>query len=247
MMKTLRILLITFFWIALWQMISVIVGEEILFPSPISTCNALFELCLTPDFWKIIGITCFRILIGVMISSFLGILSGILAGLFQPFEELLSPLLVIIRTAPIASFIVLLVLWLKRSTVPMVIASLIVLPVFYSNAREGIRNTDRKLLEMADAYGMNPGKKMSCIYLPSMKPYLFSAAGSSFGMAWKAGVAAEVIVLPVLSIGRQLYYASNNLETEQVFAWTAAVIILSLLMDKITSLIFGGKSRQKHS
>jgi len=238
-------LLSVLFWVALWQILSMVIGEELLFPSPVATLRELFKLMKDASFYKNIGTTFWRILAGAVCAGILGALIGLFSGLFAPFSDLFAPFMTVIRSTPVASFIVLLVLWMKRSDVPMVIAGLMVLPVFYSNARKGIEETDPKLLQMADAFHLSMLRKLTHIYLPNTLPYMSSAAASSFGLAWKAGVAAEVIVLPVISIGRQLYYSSNNLETARMFAWTLAVILLSLLMDGLMALLFKTRSPKK--
>ncbi len=246
MKKPVRVLISILFWIALWQAAAMVIGEELLFPSPVSTMRELIALMKNAEFYKNIGTTFLRILAGALAAGILGLLLGILSGLFAPVSDLFSPLMTVIRSTPVASFIVLLVLWMSRSKVPIIIAGLMVLPVFYSNAKKGIEETDPKLLRMADAFRMPLIGKITHIYLPSTVPYLSSAAASSFGLAWKAGVAAEVIVLPVISIGRQLYYSSNNLETARMFAWTLAVILLSLAMDKVMAILFNGRKELKN-
>lgn len=233
--KPIKYLFVALFWIALWQIVAMAVGEELLFPSPMATLRAFLKLSKTSDFWLTVAISFKRILIGILISMATGILGGILTGILPFFRILFEPILSIIRSTPVASFIVLLVLWMNRDSVPTVISVLMVLPVVWSNVQEGILRTDRELLEMAKAFRLPFYKKIVGIYLPSVSPYLASAARSSLGMAWKAGIAAEVIVLPLRSIGRQLYYASNNLETARMFAWTATVILLSMLMDCLMS------------
>ncbi|MGM9681419.1 MAG: ABC transporter permease [Eubacteriales bacterium] len=233
--KPIKYLFVALFWIALWQTVAMAVGEELLFPSPMATLRAFWDLCKTSNFWLTVAISFKRILIGILISMAMGILGGILTGIVPFFRILFEPILSIIRSTPVASFIVLLVLWMSRDSVPTVISVLMVLPVVWSNVQEGILRTDRELLEMAKVFRLPFYKKIVGIYLPSVAPYLASAARSSLGMAWKAGIAAEVIVLPLCSIGRQLYYASNNLETARMFAWTATVILLSMLVDCLMS------------
>lgn len=237
MNKAAKYLFAAAFWIAIWQIIAMVVGEELLFPSPMATLRAFLDLCGTSNFWLTVGISFKRIFIGILISMAMGIVGGILTGIAPFFRILFEPILSIIRSTPVASFIVLLVLWMSRDSVPTVISVLMVLPVVWSNVQEGILRTDRELLEMARVFRLPLHKKITGIYLPSVSPYLASAARSSLGMAWKAGIAAEVIVLPLVSIGRQLYFASNNLETARMFAWTATVILLSMLVDALMSLL----------
>lgn len=235
--KPIQYLLVLVFWVALWLLLSKLIGEELLFPSPLSTLKAWLSLCTGESFWVTVGISFQRILVGILISLLLGILGGTLSGFFPIVRIFFAPLLSIIRSAPVASFIVLLVLWMSRDSVPTVISGLMVLPVIWASVEEGITRTDSDLIEMAKVFSLPWTKRLARIYLPSVSPFFRSAVRSSLGMAWKAGIAAEVIVLPMKSIGRQLYYSSNNLETAQVFAWTATVILLGMVVDFVVSLI----------
>ena len=136
------------------------------------------------------------------------------------------------------SFILLVLLWTGRDLVPAVIAGLMVLPVVWENVTQGLRATDGQLLELARAYRFSRWKTVRLVYLPSLRPYLRSAAANAMGLAWKSGVAAEVLCLPRLGIGAQISRAKQAFETADLFAWTAAVILLSLLMERaLTRLI----------
>ncbi len=120
----------------------------------------------------------------------------------------------------------------------MFIASLIVIPVITANVTEGIKNVDKQLIEVANVYHLSTPKKLFKLYIPSIAPYFLAACKSSFGMAWKASVAAELIVVARDSIGKEIYLSKQNFESADVFAWTVVVIILSILFEKISFLLF---------
>jgi len=110
--------------------------------------------------------------------------------------------------------------------------------VVWENLTQGIRATDGQLLELARAYRFSRWKTVRLVYLPSLQPHLRSAAATAMGLAWKSGVAAEVLCLPRLGIGAQISRAKQTFETADLFAWTAVVILLSLLMERaLTRLI----------
>ena len=71
------------------------------------------------------------------------------------------------------------------------------------------------------------------LYIPSLAPYFLAACKSSLGMAWKAGIAAEVLAVPKNAIGTELYYAKTYLETPTMFAWTLVIILLSIIFEKL--------------
>jgi NitT/TauT family transport system permease protein len=93
--------------------------------------------------------------------------------------------------------------------------------------------TDKKLLEMAKIFRMGFGKKMKAIYIPGTYPYFTAACKLSIGLCWKSGIAAEVIGLPVGSIGEQLYQSKIFLDTGELFSWTIVIIIISYTFEKL--------------
>ena len=229
-------------WLLLWWLLSVVVDSEFLFPSPVSVVSRLFELAGTADFWKSALFSLGRISFGCVLGVAAGSLLGALTAFSKPLYEFLSPLLLTVKTTPVASFIILLLVWVKRSGIPVVIAFLMVVPVMWSNVAQGIKNADSELLEAAEIFGFSKSKKLRAIYLPSVKPAFVSGCTTAIGFSWKAGIAAEVLATPPDSVGYNLYYAKINLEYADLFAWTAAVIIMSFLLEKAVVRLLKGKA-----
>lgn len=153
-------------------------------------------------------------------------------------DRLIAPAVKVIRATPVASFIVLVLLWAPTGRVPAVVSALMVLPVLWGNVCKGIGQTDPKLLEAAGAYRFSTGKKLRLIYVPCALPYVASGCATALGLAWKAGVAAEVLCQPALAIGKELYRAKITLDTPALFAWTAAVIALSFVLEYALGFLF---------
>ena len=132
-----------------------------------------------------------------------------------------------------ASFIILALVWLDSRRLPVFIAFLMVFPTVYLNLLEGIRQTDGRLLEMARVFHVPPVRQLWGIYLPQVLPYFRSAASLGLGLCWKAGIAAEVIGLPAGSMGERLYTAKIYFQTPDLFAWTAAVVAVSAVFERL--------------
>jgi len=130
-----------------------------------------------------------------------------------------------------------------RDLLPSVIVVLMALPVVWSNVSAGIVGTDKQLLEMAKVFRFSTPKKLRRIYIPSVMPHFLSACRSCLGLAWKAGVAAEVLTVPAVSIGRMLYESKLYWETLDLFAWTVVVIICSLIIEKVLMSAIGRLGR----
>lgn len=244
--RFLRAVLPPVFWLGVWQLGAAAIdqalrgrGNELLLPYPMTVVRALAGLAGTGDFWLTVLASLGRILAGMALGTALGLLLAGLTCLSPLLDALLSPAIRVVRATPVASFILLVLLWVYRSWVPVVISALMVLPVVWSNMSRGIQEVDRDLLEMARAYRFSRGKTLALVYLPSLRPYFLSAVTTSMGLAWKSGVAAEVLCLPRPSIGTQIYNTKLYLEIPDLFAWTAVVVALSLLLEKLLTLALG--------
>jgi NitT/TauT family transport system permease protein len=179
-------------------------------------------------------------------GTLIGVLGGLLTAFSRLAREFFAPLLAVIKSTPVASFIILMVLWVSRDLTPLIIALMMVTPVVWTNVETGILNTDKALLEMARAYKMSRAAKIAHVYLPSISPYFFASLRSSLGMAWKAGIAAEVLLQPMISVGKMIADSKSLLETVDLFAWTVVVIILSVVIEKLMVLLLK-LALKKHS
>ena len=230
--KLLRRAAIIFSWLALWQIISILVNNSILITGPAETLQALFTKAFLPDFWKTVLYSLLRIGAGFFSGLAVGVVLAALSAGFKPAEELISPVISLLKAVPVASFVVLFLIWWHSQFLAVAVSFCVVMPNIYVNTLEGIKSTDRKLLEMAKVYRMPLWNKFFYIYRPALKPFLDSSIKISAGMSWKSGVAAEIIGTPEFSIGEQLYMSKIHLDTAGVLAWTGAVVALSILFEK---------------
>lgn len=241
------------FWVAAWQLLSVKIAQELLIASPLRVFARLFELCLEAFFWRSVLFTLLRVAAGFLFALIAGTALAVVCARFNTARALVSPLFGAVRATPVASFIILALLWLPTDRLPAFIAFFMVVPVVWSNIYAGITQADRELLEMAKVFRFSKTKIISSVYMPSVMPFFISACSVGLGFAWKSAIAAEVICLPRASIGRQLHNAKIYLETPDLFAWTIAVIILSVLLEKLTLVALNrlvkkpGKERGGHA
>ena len=224
--------LVAVFWIGVWQLLSLLVGQELLLPSPMQVLARLWELMGTADFWKAAGWSLGRVVLGFAAAVAAGCVLAVLTARFAVLRTLFAPLLHIVRAAPVASFIILALVWIRTGFLPAFISFLMVLPMVWANVEQGIRQTDRGLLEMAKVYRLGGWKTFWRVRVPSVMPYFLAACTTGLGFAWKSGIAAEVICRPSDSVGNYLQEAKLYLETPSVFAWTVTVVALSVLLEQ---------------
>ena len=219
------------FWLGLWYLVSLKVGQNLILPGPLAVLKELIRLCGTPQFWISAAVTLLRIFGGFFFGLVFGAVFAVLTFKSEILDAILTPMLRTMRAVPVASFIILALLWINRQLVPGFVSSLIVMPVVWQALKTAISETDGELLEMARAYKFGKMRTLKYVYLPSVMPAFRACAFTALGLSWKSGVAAEVLCLPKTAIGTQLYYSKIYLETPSLFAWTAVVVALSFLLE----------------
>lgn len=208
-------------------------GGGLLLASPVQAVRRLLELLPSPVFWRAVGNSSARIFGGFLLSCGLALLLAALAAGRPWLQELLAPPVAAVKATPVASFIILSLVWLDACSLSLFISALMVFPPVYLNVLEGLRGTDPKLLELARVYRIPLGRRIRGIYMPQVLPYFRSAASLALGLCWKAGAAAEVIGLPEGTIGERLYTAKIYLQTPDLFAWTAVILILAAAFERL--------------
>ncbi len=232
-------------WLALWQAAALLVGEELLLPAPLPVLGRMLSLLGEALFWQ----SCFhslgRILLGFLLGVGVGTLLAVVSSLFPPAGDFLAPAMAAVKSTPVASFVILALVWLKAGKLSVFIAFLMVLPLAWQNVRQGIAGADRQLLEVARVYRFSPWARVRAVYLPAVEPHLLSALRVGLGFAWKAGIAGEVIAIAPGSIGLELYNAKAYVEMPDLFAWTGYIILLSMALEKGMLLLLGGLAPRK--
>ena len=214
--------------LCLWQLAAALIGNRLLLVGPVQVLRRLWALALTGEFWSAVGFTFARITLGFLLAFCLALVLAIPAARFPLVQILLQPYMAAVKTVPVASFIVIALLWLSGRRLSIFISFLMVLPVLYANFLQGIRSADGQLLEMARVFRMSFLNRIRGIYLPALEPYCLSGCRSALGLCWKAGVAAEVIGVCGGSVGGMLYDAKVYLEISDLFAWTLVIVLLSV-------------------
>ena len=221
------------FWLIVWEIAARWVDHSIFLASPLAALKRLSQLIVQADFWQSVLFSVGHILLGFVLSAVLGIVLAALSYRFRLVRDLLSPVTATVKSVPVASFVILVLLWLPSRQLSIVISLLIGFPVIYSNVLTGLDSTDPKLIEMAKVFRVPFFKQLRAIYLYGVLPFLHSGLSVAIGLCWKSGVAAEVIGLPKGSIGEKLYQSKIYLETADLFCWTLVIVLLSIGCEKL--------------
>lgn len=233
-------LLVALLWLLLWLGASALAknkGYGLLLPTPAEVIAALAELVKQKSFYLSVGRSLARVLTGWLGGIAAGTALAVLTFLSKPVRLFFAPALHIVKATPVASFIILALVLMKKDAVPAFTGFLMSLPIVWANVSQGLGAPDPKLLEMAAAFGMSRKNELKYIRLPALAPYFTAAATTSMGLTWKACIAAEVICTPVSSIGAGIYNAKVYLETPSLFAWTLTVILFSVLLERLLRFV----------
>lgn len=233
--------------ILLWQLLAMKLDQKLLLATPVDVAKTLGVLVKSQEFYSAVAYSMGRILFGLLIGAAVGTVCALLAGRWHFMEVFFWPYFSAMKATPVASIVILCLVWLSSRRLSVFIVFLVVTPVIYTNILAGIKNLDLKMKDMARVFGINGLRRLLYVYLPELKTYIIAAFALATGMAFKAGIAAEVIGTPGGSVGKMLYNAKVYLETPELFAWTLVIIVLSVVVEqvilKLVKWMFAGLQR----
>ena len=225
------------FWIGVWQIAAVIVDHKFLLPDVTETMRALFDLASDATFYKAIIYSAIRVLFGLMLGILAGIALAVLSNRFWIADVIITPIITVIKSTPVASFIVVLWVMLSGDALAVFVGFLMVMPIIWQNTRDGFSAIDPMLSEVADIFEFSYQKRFKLLIFPTLKQYLIPGIVTASGLAWKAEIAAEIIAYTKKSIGQGINDAKYEMDTPTVFAWTIIIIALSIVLEKTTKYL----------
>lgn len=237
MKKVLETVCAFFVSLVVWHIVSITVANDIIIVSPLAVLARLTTIWKEAGFLSSLLFSFSRIAIGFIAAVLTGTFLSIIAHRLHAVKVLLAPPMAAVKAVPVASFIIIALVWLDSASLSTFISFLIVLPTVYTNILSGLEAIPTGLAEMAKVFGVRGIRRLVYISLPCLKPYIMSSASVTVGLAFKSGIAAEVIGIPDGSIGERLYQAKIYLETPDLLAWTVIIVILSVIFEKLTIVL----------
>lgn len=216
-----------------WEIAALLIHQRILLVTPVAVARRLCTIWRVEGFARAIWFSFYHIAGGFLLGLILSCLIAYLAAKHPVVETLLWPWMATIKSVPVASFVVICLIWLSARNLSVFISFLIVIPIIYQNVLEGLRAENREMQEVATVFQLPWRKRFRYIELPKLRPFLLSACRVTTGMAWKAGIAAEIIGVPNGSIGKMLYTAKIYLDTDDLLAWTVIIVVISVVAEKV--------------
>jgi NitT/TauT family transport system permease protein len=159
------------------------------------------------------------------------LLLGILSGLSGDIYSLIRPVLVIFRSVPVISFILLSLIWFTNTSVPVFISFITMFPIICMNIIDGTRQIDRRYFELARMFRIGRVQRLRDVIIPAITPFLFSGIATAIGFGWRAVIIGEVLSQPEFGIGTRMQIAHIYLLIGPLIAWTVIAILISYLFD----------------
>lgn len=231
--STSRRVLAVLFWLAAWQAAAWIVNRPLLLAGPLETLAALGQLVVTPGYWASVGLSALHIALGFFVGLLLGLGLAVPAARHPVLGSFLEPPLLALKAVPVACLVVILLLWVGSAGVGVACTFIVVLPAYYFSALGALQSRNKTLEDALSVQGLRGSRKALALLWPQMIGYLSATSKVCVGMAWKAGVAAELIALSGITLGAQVYQAKLLLETSQLMAWTVTIVACAYLSERL--------------
>ena len=231
--RTLTVLILSICaWVLIWDLTSYLFDFKVIFPGPADTIRTLIKLLAELSFWKSVMYSFLRIFTGLLLGVLFGIIITLISRALPFLNHFIYIGMSVIKSTPVASIV--LILWIiidGNSNLPSLIAVMMVAPIVWQNLNDGFNSISKQLLEVAKVFEFSKIKSITVVYIPTLFQHFIPAVLSSVGLAWKAGISAEVIAYTKNSIGKSIADAKSYFEGDVLFAWTLVVVLISITLE----------------
>lgn len=214
------------------------------FPTFVETITAFWVLLLDGTMFVAYGETLKPLVVGVLISAFLGIGIGLTIGLSKKFDWLLSPVFVVMQTAPLAALIPLLVMIYGIGlTSKVFVVCIMAMPVIVLNTSGAVRNTPASIIEMGQAFLGTKRDIILKIILPAASPIIFAGLRLGVSAGFIGAILAELKITPT-GVGDIISYSRSIADYPSMYAAIMSIILLAVIflnvLERIENFLFKG-------
>lgn len=229
----------------LWQVMAMWVNHPSLFPSVAQLLHELAVMLCSAGFYTSLSLTILRGIIGFFIALIASALLATLAFHKAFWKSFLQPIIVLSRSIPVISLVLIALLLMSPRGLPIFIAFFTMFPILYQNILNGLGHVDKKLVEMAKLFNKSNLQRFRYIYFPASRDYLFAGIATAMGFGWRSVIIGEVLAVPIHGIGSGMKKAQAFIEMKELLAWTVVAIVVSFVFDWLVKIISQkGKNRR---
>lgn len=225
------------FFILLWQLIAIIINNDIFIPKIQQVVEAISAIFKDENSSKAIFSSFYRTMLSYILALIFSMILGVLSVVYPFFRYLMEPINSFGKTIPTMVLVVLSLVWFDKDATPFIVGFAISFPILYEGVRSGLMQIDKKIIDMTKIYEVSLKDKILKIYLPVMKFYFMSIFVSTFTLTFKVVIAGEVHGQPKFGIGSQIQLEKVNFNTSGIFAWIVIIVIISLILEIINKLL----------
>lgn len=204
---------------------------RLVLPAPSLIGDTLVILFKNGELFRHLSISLLRVLEGYLLGAAMGIFLGALIGLFKPVETALTVFTGILRPIPVMAWVPLVILWMGIDEASKI--TLIAIGTFWTvliNVVNGIKNTDKKYIEVAYIFEKNKFTLFTKVILPSALPFIFTGLRVGVDVAWRSVVGAEVIAA-ASGMGYMIQFARELGQTDVMLVGIFTIGLMGLLID----------------
>lgn len=214
------------------------------FPTFFETMAAFWVLLVDGTMFVAYAETLKPLVVGVLISAFLGIGIGLAIGLSRKFDWLLSPVFVVMQTAPLAALIPLLVMVYGIGlTSKVFVVCIMAMPVIVLNTSGAVRNAPASIIEMGHAFLGTKRDIILKIILPSASPIIFAGLRLGVSAGFIGAILAELKITPT-GVGDIITYSRSIADYPSMYAAIMSIILLAVMflnvLERIENFLFKG-------
>ena len=220
----------------LWWLFAVIADSDLVLPDPWQVFELLGRSLAQGETYLALLMTVARAVMAFALSFGVALALALLVGVCPRTRPFVNGIVTVLRALPtIAIILVVMVALSSSSAVPVVVAFLVAFPIAYSAF---LRETDdRQLAELCKVYGVSAHKKVRYVLLPQIGRSVLRQCHDGLPLCMKVVIAGEVLALPRLGLGKDMYVAKVNLLTANVLALTLLALVVCLVISGVFALV----------
>lgn len=208
------------------------VNQSIILPSFLDVFNRLVTILSDSPFYVHLFYTLFRVVLGTVVAFVLSFIFAILSYDFDFVDNALKPIVLISKTIPNITYILLVLIWFSREMSVFFVTLLILFPVLYTQISSALLGINPEHLEVLKLYPETYFYRLFKVILPLIKISLIEGIKGALSLGFKVGVMAEILGQVQPGLGYLMHLARMNFETVDLFAYTAIMIMVVVLIEK---------------
>jgi len=214
----------------LWYVLSSIIDSST-FPGPVNVLKNMIDHIYNGDLVFHTGVTLTRVIIAFLISMIIGTTIGIIMGRSNITNSFLDDWLVLGLNIPALVIIILCYIWFGLTEVAAITAvALNKIPLVAVTVREGARDLDKKLMQVAQIYHIGKKRTLTKVFIPQLYPYLMAAARSGLSLIWKIVLVVELLGRSN-GVGFQLHSFFQFFDIASILSYTLVFVAIVLSVE----------------